>query len=355
MTTKANLHLSHQLQRLEPHVADRPDAMIALARQYAAIGQTEKSIALARQARELMTDDGEAATLAGELLSEGVPAWHFRLVRDEVRNQAYDRALCRAVRPDSLVLEIGTGSGILAMMAARAGARVVTCEANPSIAAAARAIIAANGLSDRVTVVNKLSFDLQVGVDLDRPADILVSEIISNDLLNENVLTAHADAVSRLLTPGAAVIPARGRICFALAEHRHWAAVGAGMVSGFDLSEFDALARPFREVRPVEVSLRSEVKDLFEFDFAAAGPVRDRRTSQTIASAGGVVNGILQWISFDLDDVDTYENHPDHLPQSCWAPLFWRFSRSCETAGGDLFGVGGYHTEDRLRVWRQPL
>ena len=44
---------------------------------------------------------------------------------------AYDAALRRAIRPGCRVLEIGTGSGLLAMMAARAGAaQVVTCERN---------------------------------------------------------------------------------------------------------------------------------------------------------------------------------------------------------------------------------
>lgn len=355
MTTNAKSERSGQLDRLISLVANRPEAMIALARQYAAVGNAEQSIALTRQARDLLTNDCEAATIAAELLCEGVPAWHFRLLRDDLRNQAYDRALRRAVKPDSLVLEIGTGSGILAMMAARAGARVVTCEMNPSIAAAACSVIAANGLSDRITVINKPSFDLEVGVDLGRPADILVSEIVSNDLLNENVLAAHGDAVRRLLKPDAAVIPACGRIRFALAEHRHWDAVRVGMTSGFDLSKFNELARPFREVHPVEVSFRSDAQTLFEFDFASAGPLLDRRATHRAVSTGGVVNGILQWIAIDLDDGDTYENRPDDMPQSCWSPLFWRFSDSIDTVGGETFAVGGYHTEDRIRLWRQPL
>jgi hypothetical protein len=71
-------------------------------------------------------------------LSTGVPAYHWRMLRDEPRNAIYARAIARHVRAGMTVLEIGTGAGLLALMAARAGARVVTCESNPMIAAAAR-------------------------------------------------------------------------------------------------------------------------------------------------------------------------------------------------------------------------
>ena len=51
------------------------------------------------------------------------------------------RAIRRVVRPGIHVLEISTGGGLLAMFAAQAGARVTTCEAHPTIATTARAIV----------------------------------------------------------------------------------------------------------------------------------------------------------------------------------------------------------------------
>eukprot|EP00966_Prymnesium_polylepis_P024041 553550-Prymnesium_polylepis.1 len=73
---------------------------------------------------------------------------------DERRNGAYHRAICRAVASlpkGSVVLEIGSGSGLLAMMAAKAGAsngvRVVGCEMHGVMAVAAQRVVAANGFS----------------------------------------------------------------------------------------------------------------------------------------------------------------------------------------------------------------
>lgn len=344
-----------QLQRLEPLVAGRPDAMMALARQYGAIGETRTAIRLAEQAAALAPGDGETATLAAELLSDGVPSWHFGLLRDTVRNQAYDAAIRHAVTPGCTVFEIGTGSGILAMMAARAGARVVTCEMSPQVAAAARAVIAANGLADRITVLDKPSFAVQPA-ELGGPADLLVSEIVSNDLLSEGVLPAHGDAMARLLRPGAPAVPARGTIRVALAEDSHWAEARVGDVSGFDLSRYNRVARPYRMARAggAPIALRSDSADLFAFDFAAPGPARDRRARQVLTASGGTVNGIVQWIALDLGGGSTYENRPATGSFSCWAPLFWPFAAPVATLPGDGIAIGAYHTEDRVRLWREP-
>lgn len=355
MTASEGMDRAEQLRRLDPLAENRADAMIALARQYAAAGETGRAIALAAEARALVPGDGEPATLAAELLSDSVPSWHFTLLRDALRNRAYDAAIRRAVTPGCAVLEIGTGSGILAMMAARAGARVVTCESNPSVAAAARAVIAANGLADRIHVVGKRSLELDPIGDMGGPADILVSEIVSNDLLSEGVLAAHGDAVARLLKPGARVIPSRGRIRVALAQDRDWAGSRLGTVCGFDLSPFNRVARPRREVRTdsPRIALRSDPADLFEFDLAAPGPWRDRRARLSLSAAGGTINGILQWIAIDLDG-EIHENRPGAGTRSCWAALLWPFTESRDTCAGDIVVVGGYHTEDRVRLWREP-
>ena len=60
-------------------------------------------------------------------------------MNDAYRNQCYKRAINKATRPNDLVLDIGTGSGLLALYASDAGAgKVVACEANKHIADAAK-------------------------------------------------------------------------------------------------------------------------------------------------------------------------------------------------------------------------
>lgn len=176
-------------------------------------------------------------------LSQRIPLWHVPMMNDSHRNNAYYAALSAAITPDTHVLEIGTGSGLLAMMAAKLGAgQVTTCEAVAEIAETARAIVEANNLTPLVTVVAKMSNKLEIGVDLDDRADLLVSEILSSEFLGEGVLSSIEDAKRRLLKPGARIIPARGGIQFALFSGADIEQnIRVGMVNGFDLSKFNSI------------------------------------------------------------------------------------------------------------------
>ncbi len=119
-----------------------------------------------------------------------VPVWHFAMMNDAPRNQAYATAI-EALVPGRRVLEIGTGAGLLAMIAARANAAsVMTCEQVPLVADAARDVIERNGLSNEIRVIAKTSLMIDAERDLDGKADLLVTEIFSSDLLAERVLPA---------------------------------------------------------------------------------------------------------------------------------------------------------------------
>ena len=329
-------------------------AMLSPARQLSGVGQEDLARDLITRALALEPFDGEVRALATELLSDGVHSWHFSIVRDQARNGAYDAALRSAVFPGCTVFEIGTGTGLLAMMAARAGAaRVITCEANPVIAAAARENVAINGFADRVTVVNKHSTTVDLA-ELGGPADILVSEIVSNDLLSEGALAAHEDAVPRLLKPGGTIIPARGQVRIALMDDGGAAQPDLGVIDSFDLSAFNRLRRPYRDIAVgnTSITLRSDPLDLFSFDFAA-GPWPGERRETVLASHGGRVSGVLQWIALDLDDDERYENRPGPGATSCWGAIFWPFARPLLSAPGELLCIGASHEGNRLRIWRR--
>jgi len=154
-------------------------------------------------ALRLQPDNVHAHHQMRRLISAMVPFWHIPMLNDRRRNDAFERAIRAAIEKagkDALVLDIGTGSGLLSMMAARAGARkIVTCERVPVIAETAERIVAANGYDRQINVVNKGSNELVVGRDIPSRADMLISEILSSDLLAENVLATFEDAHARLL------------------------------------------------------------------------------------------------------------------------------------------------------------
>jgi type II protein arginine methyltransferase len=276
----------------------------------------------------------------------------FQHRKDHARNAAYDAALRRAVTPASRVLEIGTGTGLLAMMAARAGAAaVVTCEVVPAIAEKAVEIVARNGYANRIRVIAKPSDRLDAEADMGGRADILVSEIVSNNFLSEGVLPAHERAVRDLLKPGARVMPARGKVRVALA-HDSGETRSLAQIAGFDLSA-NELAQPIRRiiVGDGQLALRSDPADLFVFDLASARYCAPAQASVACRSTGGDVNGIAQWIALELDEATHYENRPGVAVKSNWAAVFHAFQHSIHTVPGQELRIYGAHDREQLTIW----
>tara|TARA_B100001057_G_scaffold499353_1_gene609669 strand:+ start:470 stop:832 length:363 start_codon:yes stop_codon:yes gene_type:complete len=104
-----------------------------------------------RKALEIKPDFAVAKMNLDLITHNRVPKWHIPMMNDTKRNNAYLKAINSAIKDNEYVLEIGTGSGLLAMMANDAGAqKVVTCEASQPIAEAVKRIIAINGYEDRI-------------------------------------------------------------------------------------------------------------------------------------------------------------------------------------------------------------
>jgi len=131
------------------------------------------------------------------------PVEHARMLHDTRRTVAYIAAIEAAVRPDDIVLDLGTGSGVLAVAAARAGARHVYAIEASDIADIAAQVFEANGVADRVTLLRGWSTQLE----LPEPATLFVSELIGSDPLEEDLLELTLDARRRLLAPDARLIP----------------------------------------------------------------------------------------------------------------------------------------------------
>lgn len=346
--------LAKGLEALLAQVKDQPVPMALLAKMLLAQGHSERALEIATRAVAMAPDCAEVSNLAAAVWSDGVPHWHFAIVRDLARNAAYDTALRRAVNPATRVLEIGAGTGLLSMMAARAGAaQVVACEVNSKVAAVASKIIARNGLADRVRIVPKHSDDLKVGIDLDQPADVLVSEIVSNDLLRESAL-AVMERARELLRPDARIIPARGAIRIALAEDFEPYRERMGAVDGFDLSDFNALAAPRYHVKvdAKRLFLRSEPETLFSFDFGSAQNFATGKAEVSLRTSGGRVSGVAQWIRLEMDEHGSYENVPvPNAGYSCWDVLLYPLPKPVDLRAGTEVIVRGAHDRESLRVW----
>lgn len=139
-----------------------------------------------------------------ESLVDWDDAFHDLMLGDRLRMIAYRKAIFEAVSPGDVVLDLGTGTGILSQWALEAGAaRVFGIDLSAPILAHAVERMAAAGYADRFEPICKLSYD----VELPRKVDVLISEIIGNMADNEDFQPILQDAISRFVRPGGTVLP----------------------------------------------------------------------------------------------------------------------------------------------------
>jgi len=128
---------------------------------------------------------------------------HKLMLHDRIRCEAFRRALAETVRPDSAVLDVGAGTGLLSIFAAQAGARVVYAVERTKTAELARRIILDNGLADRILVLQ----DDMENIELPEKVDLIVSEWLGGYGVDENLLPVIVQARDRWLKPGGSMIP----------------------------------------------------------------------------------------------------------------------------------------------------
>ncbi|XP_014475851.1 PREDICTED: protein arginine N-methyltransferase 7 [Dinoponera quadriceps] len=248
------------------------------------------------------------------------------MLHDHERNEKYYVALKAAIKKkhqageQANVLDIGTGTGLLSMMAAKCGAdTVVACEAFTPMANCAVRIIKENGLEDKIKLIRKRSTKMTVGKNGDMPkrANILVTEVFDTELIGEGALSTFRHAHEVLLEENSIVVPHSGTVWAQVVESSRvcaWnrvkpiqdgrdtlvnappaiqACSGAAAVHDMQLSRIrrDAFA-PLLKPQPI-----------FRFDWSGKEPLLyDEKVSlraQPIAT--GVAHAIFMWWDLNMD------------------------------------------------------
>lgn len=291
------------------------------------------------------------------LRSQAAPAWHFRNINDAVRTRVFGDAIQQMVRPGDQVLEIGTGAGLLALMAAAAGAqRVTTCEQNPLIADIARAIVADNGYAETIHVIAKPSAALTVGEDLPEPAACLVADLFTHNLLPGKGLLAVREARQTLCMPAARSIPAAGAIRGCLVGGaRLWTQHHVTDVAGFNLRRFNSFAPPVVPLAPdvfavTPLAQYSSLVEFFHFDFhTLAGFTPAKATFTVTACKTGTVYGLLQWVWLKVAEGCIMDGAPQYGLQ--WMRYVHLFATPITVRTGETVCLTARHDLTTFHVW----
>ena len=234
------------------------------------------------------------------------------MIADSARFRAYAKAIARCVRPGDVVVEIGCGPAVFALLACRAGARQVYAMDTDNVVATARQIAVENGYAERIQFLQSDSRK----TELPERADMIVSDIRGVLPLFDGAVASIIDAKQRFLAPEGVMIPRR--------EVLKAAIVDANQV-------YSELIKPWREaVKEAEFStplkmilntphsvrvkpeqLMSQSKDFCFLDYADDPAVNAGAELSFFASRNGTAHGIALWFETELCDGVGFSSGPE--------------------------------------------
>lgn len=272
-------------------------------------------------------------------------AEHEEMLSDSVRVDAYHRAIRRNVGPGDVVLDLGTGTGLLAFLASRAGARKVYAVEHSDFIEVAREIARVNDFTN-IEFVQANSREYTSP----EPVDVVLHEQMGDELFNENMLQNVLDLRDRVLRPGGRILPARFRLFVepvvmqeAMRVRRFW---NIALPQGIDLApmerslvaaRFDTGRNEQLWVRPGSVAATVGAPEpLLEVDLHTLSSVDDLPVDHVVertAATDAVVDGACVWFEAVFDDETTLTTSP-LATNTSWGNRMFRLDR--EIAAGEV-------------------
>jgi protein arginine N-methyltransferase 1 len=266
---------------------------------------------------------------------------HFygQMLADEVRVDAYAEALRRVVRADSIVLDLGCGPGLFALLACKLGARRVYAVEPDNAINIAREAARANGFADRIEFFQSLSTE----IELREPATIIISDLRGVLPWFQQHIPALIDARDRLLAPGGVLIPRRDILWAALVEapeqYEELVEPWQNRLYDVDLSAgLSRITNLWRKTRIKREELLTEPVSWATLDYYKVGSPDVCGALTGRAARAGTAHGIAVWFDTELADDVGFSNRPG-ATELIYGVGFFPFTRPVELREGERVDV----------------
>lgn len=276
--------------------------------------------------------------------------FHNDMLADETRMTCFLRAILKSVRPGQVVLDIGTGTGILAYFACLAGASHVYALEQGPVVELAMAISRRNGYENRITFIN----DWSTQIELPEAVDVIVTETLGNVGFDEGILGWVIDARKRFLANGGLIIPATVELVAAPVESGDLYGDVGTWLDGF-------YSVDYTPVRPLVVnnllwadipseSLLSKPATLARAELAQVTSTDVSGESSFVVGRDGILHGLGAWFKAELTPDIKIDLAPP-LQAPSWDHAFMPLERPLRVSAGDQLIVQ-IETSDNSAHWQ---
>lgn len=283
-----------------------------------------------------------------------VERWHFCMLNDSDRNRKYKAAIGKAIQQrsnlGSSVLDIGTGTGLLALYAHEMGASLVTaCDCSPLMCYIASEAFRRNGFGDQIKLIPKHSTKLDES-DLGGKVDLIVTETMDCGVFGEGLLDTLIHAKENLLKTNGLIIPGHVKIfvagfqsrqlameqnvvnssCFTDTMYVHNHSLSSNNREPYDSCHVEQL-KDFKLITKVEEALNVNLNNLDELYALGNGQLK-RNVRLAYINADSILDGFCMWFKLSLDTEHSIVISTDPLNRDasigeqpcCWESAIFR-------------------------------
>src|SRR5258708_31549720 len=261
------------------------------------------------------------------------------MVADRIRVDAYAKALSKTVRKGAVVVEIGTGPGIFAVLACQVGASRVYAIESSEIIQVAREVAAANGYTDKIEFFEELSNR----VTLPLREVISLSDLRGVLPLYERHIPEIVDARRRFLAPGGTLVPRKDTLWAAIVEApkpyselvEPWEhnPLGQDLQAARRLVVNNALKV---RVNPNQLLTTHQLWTTLDYDSIENPDVRGNL--DWMIERVGTGHGSVVWFDADLAEGSGFSNAPS-APETIYGSMFFPWTQPVSLASGQAVAV----------------
>jgi protein arginine N-methyltransferase 1 len=260
------------------------------------------------------------------------------MIADEVRTSAYAGALRQAVKLDSVVVDIGTGTGIFALLACQFGARRVYAIEPSEPIEVARGLARDNGYADQIEFIQNLS----TRVSLPEKGHVIISDLHGLLPLCKTSILSLIDARRRLLAPGGVLIPRRDILRAAVVEAPElYSRITAAERNPYGLNMRAArhfVVNTWTKGRVLPGQLLTASKCWATLDYTTIDSPDLAAEVSFQVTRSGTAHGLNIWFDSDLAEGYGFSNAPG-LPELVYAAAFFPWCEPVEVETGDKVRV----------------